>query len=76
MQAGISNIKKDLPEFEQKYSLTSIRFYEQFSAGELRDEEDYMLYAYFNNYISEYSVSKKDVKYTKGIYHRQNPISP
>lgn len=38
-------IQRDLREFEQKYSITSANFYQQFQAGQTDDRMDYIEWA-------------------------------
>ncbi len=39
------NLKLDLKAFETKYNLSSKNFYQQFSQGELTDEEEFMTWS-------------------------------
>lgn len=44
-QALLSQLKADLAEFEQTYHLSSTEFYQQFQAGQLGDDLDYVEWA-------------------------------
>ncbi|MFN9913335.1 MAG: hypothetical protein ACK53L_12165, partial [Pirellulaceae bacterium] len=41
LQRSILNLRLDLRVFEQKYQITSEKFYQEFSQGILADEEDF-----------------------------------
>jgi hypothetical protein len=45
LRKALLNIQIDLNKFEDKYNLSSDTFYKKFRAGELGDDEDYMLWA-------------------------------
>jgi hypothetical protein len=45
LRKALLNIQIDLNKFEDKYNLSSDAFYKKFQAGELGDDEDYMLWA-------------------------------
>ena len=41
----ISRIQKDLDEYEKKYNMSSMQFYEQFEAGKLGDDMDFIIWS-------------------------------
>lgn len=45
LQESILNIKSDLEKYEEQYQQSSDEFYKRFSAAELDDREDYMIWA-------------------------------
>ena len=44
-QKSLLNLKLDLKEFEEKYQMSSEKFYEQFSQGTLGDETDFIIWS-------------------------------
>ena len=54
------NIKKDLVEFEEKYSMSSEEFYEKISNGELDDIKDYIIWSgIYEGYIDHIEKLKE-----------------
>jgi hypothetical protein len=45
LQKAILNLRLDLMIFEQKYQLTSEKFYQEFSQGVLADGEDFIIWS-------------------------------
>jgi hypothetical protein len=41
----IALMQKDLEEYEQKYNMSSDKFYEQFESGELGDSKDFIVWS-------------------------------
>lgn len=45
LKRGIVNMKMDLKDFEEKYNMSSVEFYQKFDCGQLGDDEDFMIWA-------------------------------
>lgn len=45
LKKGLLNLRLDLQEFEQQYNKSTETFYGEFTAGNLEDIEDFMLWA-------------------------------
>lgn len=53
LKRGILNLKLDLKELEQKYSMSSESFYKRFSQGKLDDRQDYIQWAGLYEMLTE-----------------------
>jgi chromosome segregation and condensation protein ScpB len=45
LHKSLFNISVDLKNFENKYNLTTDRFYAEYQEGKIGDDEDYMIWA-------------------------------
>lgn len=45
LQKGILNLRLDLKQFEEKYQMSSDKFYQQFEQGISGDDEDFIIWA-------------------------------
>ena len=58
----IAKLKADLKEYEEKYSLTSEVFYQNFKAGNTDDSEDTILWAGVYEFLIESEEKLKQLK--------------
>ena len=62
LEKAIFNIEKDLRKFERKYNISSHVFYQQFEAGKLGDEDDYMVWSGIYEMLQENRTELKKIQ--------------